>query len=290
MDPLDRFQALIRHPDYHRNIPLSLIRSLKNGLRPFLLTGLLSETRIPLEDKIRAVQLLEEWGIHHTVDPGASKDQYEEEITKLKSGSKVSLFKDDPRARITDGKSPQSEKDQQCFLTITLDLRTPSSKLVPLLESIIARERGNRKVKIRKRDEHKVDPWIVWDLMQTPGNTLLKITRQLFPVSGNPAHDDSDDNPIAACYAKVKRAYQKAESLIKEVGNTRSNRLSGDQAIAKSVVELSLACNELLKDFIAASPGYKMPKIDPNKVIDLFPARKPLPKSSPPSASKRTRN
>jgi hypothetical protein len=61
--------------------------------------------------------------------------------------------------------------------------------------------------------------------MQAPGSNLLKITRAVCNVKGDPAYDER----TKAAYDRVQRAYNKAVSMIEEVGNYRSKALSQEQ-------------------------------------------------------------
>ena len=68
-------------------------------------------------------------------------------------------------------------------------------------------------------------------MMQKDGNTILKITRTLCHVEGNPAYVPKTKQ----AYEQVNRAYQKAVAMIEEVGTSRN------KALTEVAVEASLA-------------------------------------------------
>lgn len=226
MNPVDRFQALIRHPDYRRHASLPSIQHLKLGLDNFLLTRIFESNESSHDEGVKAITLLRTWGLDRTVDPG-DEGNIAAVFDALKT-HKASIFNHDLRARIVGGQRGKKGCGSGRFLTISVDLQSPTVELLPIVAVLINKERERQEIKTKRTKQHEVDPWKVWDMMQVPGNNLLKITRIIFGVQGNPTYDD--DGEMTRSYKKVQRAYRKAESLIKEVGMSRSKPLTEKDA------------------------------------------------------------
>jgi hypothetical protein len=251
MDPLDRLQALIRHPDYCRIVNHPSLRRLQQGLDSYLIERLWDKD----DNYINAIQglsLLRVWGIDRTVDPG-NKDRLMAEMNGLQSKTNP-VFKDDLRARIVDLPSRQTTEGKNRFIAIMVDLKAPTVRLLPIIAAIINRERTKRSIKVGKKVPCELNPRDIWDRMQLPGNNLLRITRELFRVHGNLNYDETEGNKISACYEKVKRAYHRAKSLIEEVGKSRREPLTDEEATIDLGVATSLAGIRLV-EFASRLPG-----------------------------------
>ncbi len=258
MNPVDRFQALIRHPDCRKFARSPHIQLLKLGLDAFLLSRTFESHRCSLDEAVGAINFLRVWSINYFVNPGDTL-HVKAEQDALHAGNAL-IFKHDLRARVASEEDAQRNPDHGHLLTIRVDLKTPTPELKVLIAAIIDKERKLRGVSKRKRKEHKLNPWRVWDMMQEPGNNLLKITHTLYGEQEHPAYHP-ETNKI---YSQVKRAYMKAESLIKEVGGSRSKPLTENEATVESVAGTALAASRLLARLVPHDS-------DPNIPLEFSP-------------------
>ena len=221
MKPVDRFQALIRHPDY-RSDPRLQGRS-RFDWDQYDLPGLMAKSG-PFghwneewwRGKCEYERFLGIWGLTHAVDP-KNHEKVEVELNALRAGD-VSIFKDDLRGHDGSEDYGNPDSDQGHFFSIIVDLEQPTGELLELIRKMIDTKRRERGIRTKRTKPRGVDPWDVWDKMQVPGNTLLKIARALFNVKGNPAYDEETKK----AYDQVQRANRKAVSLIEEVGMRRN--------------------------------------------------------------------
>lgn len=227
MNPADRLQALIRHPDY-RNDP-RLKSRLKFDLDQFDLPGLFSKTG-PLghwdeewwRGKCELDEFLRIWGLTRAVDP-EDKIKVEAELKALRAGD-ASIFTDDLRGYDASENYYKPDADYGQFFSINVDLERPTGELLQLIRVMIDNKRRERGIRTKRSKPHAVDPWEVWDKAQIPGNTLLKIARLLFKVKGNPAYVEETKQ----AYDQVQRAYHKAVSMIEDVGKCRNKEFPKD--------------------------------------------------------------
>jgi hypothetical protein len=229
MKPIDRFQALIRHPDYRRDARL-YIPTLKIGLLNFvseIAAQQVSEER--WRQLVKGYTFLRIWGLGRAVDP-ENPEQIAALLRALCAGD-VSIFKADLRGYIAAEHEDKIDPGTGCYINICMDLERPTSELQTLFSMMIKRERKERRITPKRTKPHGVDPWTVWDMKQVRGNNFLKITRTLCHVQGNPAYDPK----VKQSYEQVKRAHQKAVAMIKEVGT------SCNKALTEEIVEASLA-------------------------------------------------
>jgi len=234
MNPVDRFQATIRHPDY-RNDPRLSLRE-KNEFGRFDLPSLFSEggplSRFNKEWCLRYAEychFLRIWGLRHAVYPGNS-EEVAATLNDLRTGD-ASIFTDDLRGYDGSEDRYTPNSDHGHFLTINVDLERPTGELLELIGRMIDSKRRESRIKTKRTKSHGADPWDVWDKMQVPRNNLLKITHSLFKVNGNPTYDEKTKR----VYDRVKRAYSKAISMIEEVGMSRN------KVPSREVMEASLA-------------------------------------------------
>jgi len=95
MNPIDRFQALIRHPDYRRDARL-YIPTLKIGLLDFvseISVGQVSQER--WRERVKAFTFLRTWGLSRSVDPD-NQEQVAAAQGALQTGD-VSIFWANPQ-------------------------------------------------------------------------------------------------------------------------------------------------------------------------------------------------
>ena len=230
MNPVDRFQALIRHPDYRRDATL-YNPTLKIGLLNFvseISVGQVSQER--WREYVESYTFLRTWGLSRRVDPD-NQEQVAAAQGVLQTGD-VSIFWADPRFQDADRREDTIDPGRVCLISIYVDLERPMSELQTLFAAKVNEKRKEQGIKVKRTKPHGVDPWTVWDKMQPPGNTLLKITRTLCHVRGNPAYDPGTKR----AYEQVTRAYQKAVAMIKEVGRSRNKALT-EEAVEASLVK-----------------------------------------------------
>jgi len=63
-----------------------------------------------------------------------------------------------------------------------------------------------------RRGRTTVDPWQVYDQCEYQGKNLLQIAKERSGINENPAYNDK----VQAEYKQVKRAYDKAEKMIRD--------------------------------------------------------------------------
>lgn len=64
----------------------------------------------------------------------------------------------------------------------------------------------------REARENYSDPWQVYDQYEYQGKNLLQIAKERSGINENPAYNDK----VQAEYKQVKRAYDKAEKMIRD--------------------------------------------------------------------------
>lgn len=230
MNPVDRFQALLRHPDYRRDAKL-YIPALKIGLLNFvseIAQGSVSTER--WRQIVKGYTFLRTWGLDHAVDP-ENTAQVTAVLNALYAGD-VSVFKFDLRFQDAIKREGAIDPGHGCVISLYVDLETPMPDLKKLFAAKVNEMRNERVILPKKTKRHKADPWTVWDKMQEPGSNYLKITRSLFGVKGNPSYDEKTKQ----AYAQVTRAYRKAQALIKEVGASRNETIT-EKAVAASLTQ-----------------------------------------------------
>ena len=78
MTPVDRFQALIRHPDYIRDAKLPCLKILKNGILSYMFArSNKNVSEKPGGDAIEGYAVLRSWGLNYAVDPEDPKETAE---------------------------------------------------------------------------------------------------------------------------------------------------------------------------------------------------------------------
>lgn len=237
MTLVNRFQALIRHPDYRRDAKL-YIPTLKIGLlnsMSEIAYGNMSEERWC--KVVKGYTFLRIWGLDHVVDPN-NQEQIAAVLGALRAGD-VSIFWADPRSHDADNHEEKIDPGRGSLLRIYVNLERPTSELRALFATMVNKKRKEQGISVKRTKPHGVSPWTVWDMMQLPDNNPLKITRALCRVSGNPAYDEKTKQ----AYGQVTRAYQKAVAMIEEVGASRNKALT-ENAVESS---LTLAIRSLFK-------------------------------------------
>ena len=100
---------------------------------------------------------------------------------------------------------------------ITINAKCAKAEILSAIEELLEFKKGFRHIiKSKKKGRIRkmsVDPWKVYDMRKEGGMTFLKITHDLFKETGHPAYDDE----VSKHYKQVKRAFQKAQSMIKSV-------------------------------------------------------------------------
>lgn len=228
MNPVDRFQALIRHPDYRRDARL-YGPTLKGGLLDFMSEisgGHLSKER--WREYVKGYTVLRSWGLDHAIDP-ENPAHIAAVLDALRAGDD-SIFRDDLRVQDADKHEDAIDPKPRCFYNITVDLERPNSELQTIVARMVKKERKRRRITPKRTKPHGIDPWDVWDMKQVCGCSLLKITGTLCQVQGNPAYEPKTKR----AYEQVTRAFQKAIAMIEEVGTSRN------KALTEEIVEDSL--------------------------------------------------
>lgn len=100
------------------------------------------------------------------------------------------------------------------YLVLEIDLTIPAHESVRIAQDEIKHYQRLIGVKpIQRNKPTKVDPWGVYDLHVYAKLSLVKISRMLFQVKGNPAIDPE----VAKRLKLVERAYQKAAAMVAAV-------------------------------------------------------------------------
>ena len=255
MNPVDRLQALIRHPDYRRLAGLPYAQMLKIGLHNFILENCLRPIPASHAEKMEGIVFLRSWGLNSAVDP-KDPEQTAAVLDALRAGN-VSVFRGDLRVREASEHKDKIDPHPGRFYNINIwtDLECPTSELLTVVAKMANEERKRRGIKVKRAKPHGVDPWTVWDKKQAPGNTLLKITRTLCHVRGNPAYDPETKR----AYEQVTRAYKKAGDMIKEVRASRNKALTEEDAMVAFVVKTSVAVVHLAAQLFPPGPAQRIP-------------------------------
>jgi hypothetical protein len=219
MNQVDRFQALIRHPDYRNDTR----RADRLKFDPFYggLSRLFPRELTPsaakawCHRKTNYCDFIRVWGIAHPVDPENPKE-ISEALKALRSGD-GSIFSNDFRVYETSELNGKPDQSTERHLTISVDLGRPTDELQQLFRTIVNRRRKEQDIKKNANRGFNAGPWKVWDEYQTNGNNLLKVARDLFGVKKNPTNDDR----AMQVYRKVQRAHLEAVAMIEEVGRRR---------------------------------------------------------------------
>ena len=264
MHPVDRLQALIRHPDYLRLAKLPYSQMLKIGLRNHILEDILRPIKASHTEKMKGITFLRSWGLNRTVDP-KDPDQIRVVLDALRAGN-GSIFRGDLRIRDTSEQKSEIAQPPEQFFRIDVDLERPTSELQTIFTEMVNAERKKRRIKPKRTKRHSVDYWEVYDRMQVPGNDLQKITRSLYYVWKHPAYDEEANK----AYSQVRRAYKKAQSLIQEVATSRSEPLTEEDATVAIVVETGVAMTDLLMQLFPPSTSQHIPfEISPRQLARM---------------------
>ena len=227
MNPVDRFQALIRHPEYRRDAR-RYIPTLKIGLLNFvseIALGHVSKER--WREVVNGYTVLRTWGLDHAVDPD-DQEQIAAVLAALRAGD-FSIFTADLRIYDADSHEDKIDPGHGCRISLYVDLERSLPELKQLFAKKISEKRQERGVKPKQIKPLSADPWKVWD-KKIPGTSLWKVTRTIFQVRGKP----EDSEKAKQAYEKVQRAHRRAVAMIREVGASRN------QAITKEAVAASL--------------------------------------------------
>ncbi|MEP6890026.1 MAG: hypothetical protein ABI955_04950 [Nitrospirota bacterium] len=219
MNPVDRFQALIRHSDYRNDPRLAFgnlpVMDFKNV--PY------SADRMKIEFEYG--EFLGIWGLRYSVDP-ENQESVKKTLTDLRAGD-CSIFAEDLRVH------DQSAAFSGQFLTLKVSLEHPTKELLELIRRKIDIERTARGIKTKRKKHHNIDPWDVWDKAQAAQCNLLQVTHSLCKVEGDPAYDQNTKR----AYDQVQRAYRKAVSMIEAVGNARPYGESPAERFERQMLE-----------------------------------------------------
>ena len=105
-------------------------------------------------------------------------------------------------------------------------------ELKKLFARVVNQKKKEQGIRTKRSRPHKAEVWTVWGMMQTAErNRSRKVARNLFGVRGDPKTHRKAKNAVE----QVNRAFQKAESLIQEVGNSRNNSITEEAAEAALV-------------------------------------------------------
>lgn len=97
------------------------------------------------------------------------------------------------------------------FITVTLPLTLPRETVLQLVSDIY--DFYSLPQEGKRSKTFTVNPWEVWDRHEERGESLLKIAKDLFKVSGNPNYSD----PVKNAQKSISRAYKKAQIYIQTV-------------------------------------------------------------------------
>jgi len=209
----DRYEALRRHPGYCKDWEAwqqasgktnddefkSITGNLKSKYHvPRLPTPLRYSSYNRLQVKPKPIEVIslvdpkekgpEFWGIDTTSEPPLSR------------GHKLTV---------------DDFLEEERYLHLEVDLGEP----LPTLERAF-KETVQKWMKIRtpakqrkeRRGRTTVDPWQVYDQCEYQGKNLLQIAKERSGINKNPAYN----NKVQAEYKQVKRAYDKAEKMIRD--------------------------------------------------------------------------
>lgn len=197
MNPINRFQAIIRHPEYRSDPRLSLRWTLNWD--------------VPDQDadgKRNHLAFLLSWGITKAVRL-ENKEEVYETLRDLENGHPWIFIN---QTLVVDPAQLHSGP----LMNIPVDLKRPTNELLKELRWLIDSERKKRKILRTRTRPHMIDPWGTWDQMQIPGNTLFGIARSM-------SREADWHWETAQYHLQIRRAYKKAVSMIEEVGQCRRN-------------------------------------------------------------------
>lgn len=195
------WEAVRRNASYRadfQNFKIQLKKDPVVALRRFKAKWHIS----PRDPSLSFDQILERW--HKGMELGYKVGPFPIELLYRKGQSNFPIFY-----------SPASIFQKGFDLTVNAE--RPKEEILSAIEELLThRENFRHTIKKTERGrfrEMSVDPWKVYDMHKEEGMTFLKITHDLFKEIGHPAYDKR----VSSHYKQVKRAYQKAQSLIESV-------------------------------------------------------------------------
>lgn len=233
MNQVDRFQALIRHPDYHSDPRLADMLRLGDMWNPFTTLFSPSRNTFRLNECVPAWikhhDFLRVWGLKRPVDPD-NPEEIAAALEALHAGND-SIFEDDFRGYEMYEYQGKPDQHPERYLTIAVDLGCPNEELKEFFVATINKKRNELGINRTQMKEHLADPWKVWDLERLHGKTYSDIARAIDGTARKPA----DDPEVKASIERVRRAYLKASAMIDEVGRRRKT------AVTEEIMERQLA-------------------------------------------------
>lgn len=238
MDSLNRFQALIRHPEYCREVRPHLPQT--HGLLDFM--SEIAEKRLTQKqwnDFVEGYVVIRRWGLGSFVDPN-DESQIASEMVKLRSGDH-SIFANDLRCQDADQYDAQIDPGHLSPIILYVDLHQPDSYLKEQFIQKLQEERKKSGITSQREKPNRENIWQVWDLRETHKKKFREIASILCGESDDPV---SDDTAKAAC-DRLQDAYQKAVRFIKEVGDARNTSITYEAVEASLIRDINMLFHQV---------------------------------------------
>ncbi|MBI4001063.1 MAG: hypothetical protein HY348_04690 [Nitrospira defluvii] len=205
LSEIDRFEALIRHPQF------------QNEMREL-------EGHIPSNDLSainKVCSLKRRWGLRLGVELCAP-DWIEDTRRAITHEGKRVFIDDAIEAGIMLACSGESViRDEmlcgiepgQNFIWMRINLQHPLTTLVDQFKGIVVQRKFNCGFQDRRIRGHQVSIWGVWDKHKIEGKTLLRVAQEECGLKENPAYSSE----VKRVFEAVRIAYAKAESILEQI-------------------------------------------------------------------------
>ncbi|GAB4389911.1 MAG: hypothetical protein Kow0025_18370 [Thermodesulfovibrionales bacterium] len=203
----DRVQALIRDAEYRKEYDeFSRLTMFKDGIA-FVQTEHGLDLGAEYFDKRE--KLLKRWHLREPVDPKEWRDK--------KQPKYIAVFSDEPAVKIipfkTDSDGTEYLENRR-YLKLQIDLFEKKGEIKDEVDAIISDfQTIIPQAKRKGRETIKANPWDVYR-MHEDGLNFTQIARNLSGLKGNASHEEK----LKAWVKAIKRAYNQAERMIKQVG------------------------------------------------------------------------
>jgi hypothetical protein len=153
VNPVDRFNALLRHVDY-RNDPRLQYKE-KVELENYEFSELFGEDGLLVHynedwwiEFIKHRAFLRIWGLTRAVDP-QDRDDVEATLSALVAGDH-SIFDDDVRAHDASEDYYKPDWNHDNFVELTVDLERPTEELLKLIRKLIDAKRKEKRIRTKR--------------------------------------------------------------------------------------------------------------------------------------------
>lgn len=205
LSQIDRFEALIRHPQFQKER-----RELE---------GLLPSNDLMTINKVCAFKTRWGLGIYFELRAADWMDKTRRII--IQEGQRVFL-NDAIQHGLSLGVSKESViRDEvlcgtglgQNFIWMRINLQHPLTTLVDHFKAIVTQRKSDCEFKDRRMREHQVSIWEVWDKHKIGGKSLLTIAQEECGIRKSPAYSPE----VKRVFESIKLAYAKAEKILGEI-------------------------------------------------------------------------